>query len=158
MNAPHVHLIVSHLPIAGILVAVILLFVSLRPASPFRRAALVATLLVALVGPIAWFSGQAAEESIENRAGMDETRIERHEDLALVALVGLEIAGAIALAGLLVHRRRLVPGSLLVVLLVVDLGAAVLLSRAATLGGEISHPEIRSGAALPAAEGGEAED
>lgn len=146
MNAPHLHLAVAHLPVVGVVAAVLLLLAALRSGA-LRRAALVATLLAALTGPLAWSSGESAEEAIEGAAGIEEVRVERHEDLALVALAGLGLAGTIALAGLVVHRRRLVPGSLLVVLLVVDVAAAVLLSRAATLGGEIAHPEIRADAA-----------
>ena len=120
-----------------------------RPNAPIRRVALCAMVLVALTGPLAFLTGEGAEEAIEGNPVIEETRIERHEDLAKVALGGIGLAGVIALAGLVALRRRAIPGSLLVVLLVVDLGATVLMSKAATLGGEISHPEIRGGASPP---------
>lgn len=148
MNGPHLHLMLNHLPVVGSLGIGLLLFVALLPAGrAFRRLALAGLVVVALAGLPAFFSGEPAEEGVEHLAGVEETRIDRHEDMAKVALVGLELAGAIALAGLLVFRRRAIPGSLLVVALIVDLGAAGLLARVATLGGEIRHPEIRAGAA-----------
>jgi hypothetical protein len=150
MNAPHLHLVLAHLPVVGSLGAALLLAVALlRVASHVRRIALCAMLLVALTGPLAYLTGEGAEEAIEGNPVVEETRIERHEDMAKVALGGLGLAGMIALAGLVALRRRAIPGSLLVVLLAVDLGAIVLMSKAATLGGEISHPEIRSGAGPP---------
>ena len=155
MNDVHLHLILDHLPVVGSLGAAFLLGAALFVReSAVRRLAMLAMVLVALSGVSAYLSGQRAEEAAENRPGIEESRIERHEDLAIVALVGLEVAGAIALAGLIFFRRRLIPGSLLALVLAVDLGSIVVLSRVANLGGEITHPEIRSGAVLPGGESG----
>jgi hypothetical protein len=145
MNAVHLHLIVNHLPVVGSLFAAgLLLFALARREGSIRRLALGSLLLVALTALPAYLSGEPAEEAIENRPGIEELRVERHEDLARVALIGLELAGAIALAALIIFRRRAIPGSLLAVALIVDLGAAALLARVATLGGEIRHEEIRN--------------
>lgn len=150
MNGPHLHLVLNHLPVVGsVLVAVLLLVAIFRAEPAIRRLALVALLGVALLGFPAYFTGEPAEEGIEHLAGVEEPRIEKHEDMAKVALAGLSLAGVIALAALVVFRRREIPTSLLVVALVVDLGAAALLARVATLGGEIRHPEIRAGTTAP---------
>lgn len=157
MNGPHLHLALNHLPVVGSLGIAILLAVAILPAGrAFRRLALAALVVVALAGLLAFFSGEGAEEGIENLPGVESTRIEEHEDMARVALIGLELAGVIGLAGLLAFRRRAIPGSLIAVALIVDLGAAALLARVATLGGEIRHEEIRAGA--PAAPTPSADD
>ena len=152
LNAPHVHLAINHLPVVGSIgIALILLFALLPAGRAYRRFALVALVVVALAGLPAFFSGEPAEEGIENLVGVEETRIEHHEDAARTAVIVLEVAGAIGLFGLMLFRRKAVPGSLLALALAVDLGAVVLMAQTASLGGEIRHPEIRSGAdALPA--------
>jgi len=147
MNGPHLHLAFNHLPVVGSVIIGLVLFVALVPAGKaFRRLALAGLVVVALAGLPAFFSGEGAEEGIEHLPGIEERRIGQHEDLAKVALIVLEFAGAVGLAGLIIFRRRAIPGSLLALALVVDLGAVVLLARVATLGGEIRHPEIRAGA------------
>jgi energy-coupling factor transporter transmembrane protein EcfT len=154
LNAPHFHIAVNHLPVVGSMGIALLLIFALFPAGrPYRRFALVALVVVALAGLPAFFSGEPAEDGIENIVGVEETRIEQHEDVARTAVIVLELAGAIGLFGLMLFRRKAVPGSLLALALAVDLGAAALMTRTASLGGEIRHPEIRSGAAaLPASE------
>ena len=152
MNGPHIHLLVNHLPVVGSLgIALLLLFALLPAGRSYRRFALVALVVVALAGLPAFFSGEPAEDGVDNFAGIEETRIEQHEDAARTAVIVLELAGAVGLFGLMLFRRKAVPGSLLALALAVDVGAVALMARTATLGGEIRHPEIRSGAAaLPA--------
>ncbi len=157
MNPVHFHLAVNHLPVAGSIgVALLLLFALLPVGRAYRRFALVALVVVALAGLPAFFSGEPAEEGVEHLVGMEERRIEQHEDMARVAVIVLELAGAIGLFGLMWFRRRAIPGSLLTLALIVDLGAVAVLARTATLGGEIRHPEIRAGAATSAAPAGDA--
>jgi hypothetical protein len=152
LNAPHLHIAINHLPVVGSIAIALLLFFALLPAGrSYRRFALATLVVVALAGLPAFFSGEPAEEGIESLVGVEEVRIEQHQDVARTAVIVLELAGAIGLFGLMLFRRRAVPGSLLALALAVDLGAVALLARTASLGGEIRHPEIRSGAdVLPA--------
>jgi hypothetical protein len=79
-----------------------------------------------------------------------------HIHLVLNALVASGVLGLAALWGLAVSRRgRRVPGWLVALVLVFGGIAAGLLGRAANLGGQIRHTEIRSGAIPAGAPGGE---
>ncbi len=148
MSPVHFHLAMNHLPVVGSIgVALLLLFALLPAGRAYRRFALVTLVVVALAGLPAFFSGEPAEEGVEHLAGIEERRIEQHEDAAKVAVIVLELAGAVALFGLMWFRRRAIPGSLLTLVLIMDLGAVAVLVRTATLGGEIRHPEIRAGTA-----------
>jgi len=160
LTAPHVHIAINHLPVVGSMGIALLLAFALLPAGrSYRKLALVALVVVALAGLPAFFSGEPAEEGIENLAGIEEARIEQHEDVARTAVIVLELAGAIGLFGLMLFRRKAVPGSLLALALAVDLGAVALLARTAALGGEIRHPEIRSGqAVLPSPAAADSDD
>jgi hypothetical protein len=153
MNDAHLHLALAHLPVIGSLAVALLLVAALwiRQAT-VRRLALAATVLVALSGIPAYLAGEGAEEVIERQPAIEETRVEAHENLALTALILLEVTGALGLLGLLLFRGPGIPRGILVTVLLVDLGTAALMFRVATLGGEISHPEIRGETVLPVAE------
>ena len=120
------------------------------------RAGLVMFFVVAVVAIAAYLSGNAAEAVVQDRSDISPRAIRAHEDAALLAFVFMEITGFLAWLALWQWRRvpKLDRWQLPVVLLsaVVAFG---LMARAAELGGEIHHAEIR--VAAPAAKEAEAE-
>jgi hypothetical protein len=135
---------------------VLLLAVALPSRSPaVQRLALAAVVVVALLGLPTYFTGEGAEEAVEELPGISEAVIERHEDAAARALIALEVAGALALLGLVATARaRRVPTWLVAGMLLVTLAGAGLLGWTANLGGQIRHPEIRGGAVASASDEG----
>jgi hypothetical protein len=83
--------------------------------------------------------------------GVSEDLIDRHEDAATFALVGVEIVGVVALGGLFLFSRARVPGWLVAVVLVLSLAESGLLAWTAYVGGQIRHSEIRPGPPAPGA-------
>jgi uncharacterized membrane protein len=78
--------------------------------------------------------------------GVSTAAIDTHESAAFVALGFMELAGALAWLGLWQFRRQgRIPQGTLMAVLVVGLATFGLMSRAAMLGGEIRHPEVRTG-------------
>jgi uncharacterized membrane protein len=158
MNWAHAHLILNHVPVLGTLFGLALLaWAMMRRDNAVHRAALGALVAVALLALPAYFTGEPAEELAERTAGVAKSAIESHEAAAVIALVGVEVLGLLALAGLYRARRGATPS--------VALGRAVLVAAVITgglmawtanLGGQIQHAEIRSGA--PAAVLGEADE
>lgn len=155
MNPAHLHLLSNHLPIVGIPLLGLLLAIGVWRNQPaVQRAALWLLLGLALITIAVYLSGEPAEELVEQLAGVSESAIERHEDLALVAFIGVELLGALAL-GLLVLSRggrpmsRALGGGAVVVALI----ASSLLGWTAWLGGHIRHSEIRAEAAAADAQG-----
>lgn len=146
MNPAHLHLIVNHVPIVGSLFAFVLLgWGLLRRNEVLTRAGLVAVLAAAVLCIPAQLTGEGAEEVIEDRLNISHHLIHEHEEAAEIGFIALEASGALALFGLLLLGRRS-PKSTLVAGLTLA-GAVVsfgLLARAGNLGGEISHPEIRT--------------
>lgn len=146
MNPAHLHLIVNHLPIVGSLFALVLLGVGLlRRNETLTQAGLVAVLAAAIMCIPAQLTGEGAEEVIEDRLNISHHLIHEHEEAAEIGFVAMEITGALALFGLLLLGRRS-PKTTLVAGLTLA-GAVVsfgLLARAGNLGGEISHPELRT--------------
>jgi hypothetical protein len=152
MNGAHLHLLLNHVPVIGsVFGAALLAWMLVRGRADGRRVALAALVIVALASLPAYFTGEPAEDTIEHQPGVEERRIESHEGAAKLALAGALVTGVVALAGLVIFRRREpAPGFLGVVLLLGVLSVAMF-ARTANLGGEIRHPEIRAGAQAPAA-------
>lgn len=159
MNGPFVHLTLNHVPIIGVFFVLTLLALGwVRRSEELADTSFLALVVLALIAIGVYFSGEAAEEAIEHLAGVSETRIEAHEEAALVAFIGMETLGAAALAAFLVRRRigtiRAWIGGVALLAVVV----AGLFVWTAHRGGLIRHPELR-GADAPAAQlEAEAED
>lgn len=162
MNWAHIHLVLNHAPVLGTVFGLVLFAYALaRRDEGLKRIGLGVFVIVALVALPVFFTGEPAEGVVEGTAGISEPLIEAHESAALFALIGVELLGAVALAGLLFTRGRARPLSapLARATVLVSLIAAALMARTANLGGKIHHTEIRAGAVPPAdGEAGEAEN
>lgn len=83
-------------------------------------------------------------------AAVSRAAIEAHEGAAVIAFAVLWLLGAFAWLGLWQLRRTArVPGATLLIVLVCSLATLGLMARAANIGGEIRHPEIRAAGAGP---------
>ena len=148
MNAAHLHLILNHVPVLGTLIAVLLLITALvEKSDDLRRAALALFVGVALLAVPVYMSGEPAEELVERLPGVTAQQIERHEDAGLQALIAVGVVGLLSI-GALAAARRSPRGarSLTVATLVLGIVTSGLMARAALLGGQVRHTEIRAGA------------
>jgi uncharacterized membrane protein len=153
MNLAHVHLLLNHLPVIGVLFALALLVVALlRRSVELTKAALWTTAIVGALAVPAYLTGEPAEEYI---TGLSKAPVERHEEAAGVALAAVAFAGAAALLHLVLFRRVGIAPAVVVAILA--LVAAGLLARTANLGGAIHHTEI-SAAAPAGVDGGGARE
>lgn len=166
MNPAQLHLALTHLPVVGALLAAATLTIAAVTRNPTTRRFGLALLLFAGLSAIpTHLTGEGAEEVIENRPGVSEAIIERHEDAAGYALALVLLGGTVAGGSLLAARlgraqaaRALFAGALALALL-----DTAVLGWVAHLGGEIRHDEIRvasagSGAGAFAGEAGVATD
>src|SRR5216683_2453743 len=101
MNFAHLHLLLNHFPIIGTLVGLGLFLISLGGKNEdLRRAGLIIFAAMALLAIPTFFSGTGAQGAIKKLPGVSEALIERHEGSAMLALLFMEITGALALVGL----------------------------------------------------------
>lgn len=159
MDLLHIHLLLNHVPVIGTIGCALLLIAAFVTRSrDVAVAGLVTMVLVSLVALPVFFTGEPAEERVENLAGLNKGAIETHEEAALPALIAIEVGGALALLALIVVRFRPHSSELaLAATVCVALVATILVARAANLGGEIRHTEL-GGAAAEAGGGGGGED
>ena len=147
----HIHLLLNHFPTVGFGIGLVLFLVGLYVNSdPIKRASLGIFLIIALLSVPVYMTGKAAQRAIQEEPGVSNVLVETHEDAALTALAFMEITGLMAWLGLWQFRRvtRATKANLTAVL-VLSLITAGLMTRAANLGGDIRHPEIRAAGADP---------
>src|SRR6266481_5769769 len=101
MNFAHLHLLLNHFPIIGTLVGLGLFLISLFGENEdLRRASLIIFAAMALLAIPTFFSGIGAEGAIKKLPGVSQALIERHHGAAMLALLFMEITGALALVAL----------------------------------------------------------
>jgi hypothetical protein len=144
MNAPHLHLLLNHVPTIGTVIAVgIFLLSFLRKNEGLRRVSLELFCIVGLATLPAYLSGVGAQAILELEHGGSTVLIERHHDAALWGALFMVLTAGAAWLALWQMRRLSHPsrGALASVLLLSTLTVAAM-GRAANLGGDIRHPEI----------------
>jgi uncharacterized membrane protein len=142
----HIHLLLNHFPTIGFIIGLGLYVISLFGGTHhhLKQAALVVFVGVALITIPTYTTGNAAQAAIQEAEGVSQKLMEMHEGAALFAMILIELTGFIAWLALWQLRRyERVSRAMSGVLLVVALLAFATVSRAAALGGEIRHPEIR---------------
>jgi hypothetical protein len=152
VNIAHLHLVLNHVPTVGSVVVLgVLLMAFARRNEHVMHAGLEMLFAIAVLTLPVYASGLAAQQEFRQSPEFAADAIRMHHDAALISFTVTEFAGFLAWVALWQTRRRgraargVVPA--VIVLLFV---ALVLSGRAATLGGEIRHPEIRlAGAAVP---------
>jgi hypothetical protein len=160
MNGAHLHLIVTHLPVLGVGFGALLLALGLiRKNRVLQQTALGVLVLAGLAAGAAYRTGEGAEEAIESQLGAGQSYIELHEEAGLIGLGMAGFAGAMALIVLASGRRgRPLSRGLAALNLLFALAASGTLVWVANLGGQIGHPEIRTGQSTPQGEREETED
>jgi len=110
MSLVHLHLLMNHIPVIGILFVAIVLIAGLRMrSSDMAKLGLVMLAGVAAVSAIVYFTGEPAEDAVEKLAGVSRAFIHSHEEAAELAFIGAAIAGVLGVAALWTYRKRALP-------------------------------------------------
>ena len=152
----HLHLMLNHLPIIVTVLGLLLLVIAMvGQRDALTRVAFAFFVGGGLAALPTYFTGEPAEELVENLPGVTEAIIERHEDAALKAAIIVGILAAFALFTLWRYRRSVtLPAWAVRIALVAALVGSGAMAWTGLLGGEVRHTEIRSDFVPPAREGG----
>ena len=150
MNDAHIHLLINHIPIIGLIIGVlILLFGIIFKSSLTKKIALAVVLCCVFLAIPSFSTGEEAEEVIEHMSSMTkETHhlIHEHEEKAELFMPFAWILIVLSLVTLFFEWKKKKFASYLSILtLVVGLIAIYIVREVGTTGGEITHPEIRKG-------------
>jgi hypothetical protein len=145
---------INHFPVIGVLGALLVFGYGLvRKSDEVKLLGLGSFVLVALITIPVFFTGGAAEKIVKdlNLPGVTESSIGTHAEIALLALVLIELLGAIAVGGLFLLRKSgALPKWYTALVLAIALAAAGVVGLTANLGGQIRHTEIRDTTGGPA--------
>src|SRR5262245_61431182 len=153
LNAAHLHLVLNHVPTLGTAVAVALLLIALiRRQEAQVQLGLEVLFIVALVTLSVYITGVAAYQHLRSGADFSDIAARMHQDVALSGFAVTEFAGFVGWVALWQSRRIGHTGrGLVTAATLLTFIALAIMGRAATLGGEIHHPEIRAAAAAASA-------
>ena len=148
INWAHVHLMINHFPVIGVFGGILLLVYALvRKSEEIKMVSLGVFVLIALITIPVFFTGEGAEDVVKHIPGVTEAYIGRHEELAELTLVLMEILGVLSLTGLvLLKLKGSIPVIIVILVLVMSLITATFVGITANLGGQIRHTEIRDSA------------
>jgi uncharacterized membrane protein len=146
MNLAHIHLILNHFPVIGMVFGFLLLaFALVKKSEELIRVSLGVFIIIALLALPVYFTGEPAAKVIEHLPGVTESVVEEHEEAALITLITVEILGLVALGGLFYFRHlENLPNWLVKASLILAAISIGLLAWTANLGGKVRHTEIRS--------------
>jgi hypothetical protein len=148
MNAAHLHLVITHLPVFGVMFGGGLLAAALvRSSQELWRTSLWVFLLSGLSSIPSYLTGRPASGFLTALLpGISMDASDQHAEVAMLALVAASVLAVIALVGLLRHRRAKSQPLWFNLVVLAMVGATLaLLIWTANLGGQIRHPEIRFG-------------
>ena len=152
-NLAHLHLLLNHVPTVGAVVALGLLIVAfIRRDEPLKLVGLEVLFAIAVLTLPAYMTGVAAFQKLRDQPGISEATIRLHQDVALFGFTWMEFAGFVGWVALWQARRRgRAATGMVAVATALTIVAVVVMAQAANLGGDIRHPEIRTGLSAGAA-------
>ena len=149
MKSVQMHLALTHAPVILSLVGLIMLIVAFFiKNTTLTKTSYILLLLAGVAALPVFFSGEGTEEAIENLPGVSDAIIERHEEVANLAMISIAAAGLLALAGLFTFKWQPAARLFKAVVLILAFAAGGLMVQTAHLGGQIRHTEIRKGVAF----------
>ena len=147
MNAPHIHLLINHLPIIGLIIGVMVVISGLLLK---KHAVSTVGLWITMVAGISsyptMYSGGAAEHYMEEKESeydLNHDLIHEHEEAAELAFWPCLVTGI--LAGLALfggHKSHKHTKKAEILVVFIGIIAIILVGKAGLTGGQIRHPEI----------------
>lgn len=148
MNEAHLHLIVNHFPIIGIVFGFGILIVGMFSKNKtLLNTSYVLFIVVAIFGAISMETGEGAEELVEDMPNIGKQIIHEHEEMAEKLIVLLYVLGTLSVVGLYLNFKKNTKAKLLSFLILgITTAGLFLVQKVGTSGGEIRHSEIRGNA------------
>ncbi len=145
MDAIHLHLVLTHVPIVGMLfVSTTFLWSALTKNDSVGRFANYATIATALMAIPAYLAGMAAEERVEHLPWITEGLIDYHENVATIALVFSLAICIFAIVSIIINKKSgTIKTKVLWFMFMVALINFAILGFTGNRGGLVGHPEIR---------------
>lgn len=145
MNSSQIHLALTHVPVILSLIGLTILIIALiRKNDTLTKTSFFIFLAAGLFTLPVYFTGEGAEEVVENLPGVSEGTIGKHEQFASISLTIILICAAMSLAALFLYKSLSIAKIMKHVVLLFAFASAATMAQTAHLGGQIRHTEIQS--------------
>lgn len=145
MNASQIHLALTHVPVILSSIGLAILIIALiRKNDTLAKTSFYIFLAAGLFALPVYFTGEGAEEIVEELPGVSESLIGKHEQFASISLTIILICGILSLAALFLYKYLQAARIVKYAVLIFALGSAITMAQTAHLGGQIRHTEIRT--------------
>ncbi|MEN9336038.1 MAG: hypothetical protein RLZZ500_1025 [Bacteroidota bacterium] len=146
MNDAHLHMVVNHFPIIGIILGFIVLVGGIILKNKTIQNTAYFLFIIAAIGTVASMAtGEGAEEMVEELPEVGHKIIHEHEEIAEKFALLMYALGLVSLIGWFMNVKENAKAKWFTIIALVLSIAGVLLGKATgTSGGEIRHTEIRN--------------
>lgn len=145
MNDAHLHMVVNHFPIIGIILGFGILVTGIfLKNNSVKNTAYCLFIVGAIFAAVSMATGEGAEEIAEKLPSVTDQIIHEHEEMAEKLAIVLYALGLVSLIGLYLNFKNHAKANLISYLAVLIAVVGVFLGKqTGTTGGEIRHTEIR---------------
>jgi uncharacterized membrane protein len=154
MNLAHFHIVVNHIPSLGSIAGLALLAAGIyRKDEVIKQFGYTVLVLITMAVLPTYISGAEAQRIVAKNPSYSAGMIQLHQNMAMITLLLMTFAGMFAWFGIWEYRRHKRSSSLTsMATLITTTAAIVLVLETASIGGKISHSEIREAADAAVAE------
>ena len=148
MNDAHLHMVVNHFPIIGIILGFGVLIAGIFfKNDSVKNTAYCLFIVGAIFAAISMATGEGAEEMVEDMPTVGKKIIHEHEEMAEKLALVLYFLGLISIVGLYLNIKKNSKAGLISFLALTIAAVGIFLgARTGTTGGEVRHTEIRANA------------
>ena len=151
MNAVQIHLALNHVPLfLSIIGGGILILGMIKKNESFKVLSLYLLVAAAIFTAPVFLTGEGTEELIEHLPGINESALEKHEEMAKIALIVIIITGLVSLLGLFVRKNAAIARLVFTGALLLSVASFGTMALTTHYGGQIRHSELQNGATAKA--------
>ena len=145
MNDAHLHLLVNHFPIIGVIFGLLILISGfILKNNTIKNTAYCVFVVAAVFGFLSMYSGEGAEELVEDMPTVGHQIIHEHEELAEKFVLVLYATGLFSILAFVTSLKNSKFAKLLsLITLLLSILTTVLSVNVGLSGGEVRHTEIR---------------
>jgi hypothetical protein len=145
MNLAHVHIVLNHVPSLGSIAGLLLLAAGIyKKDEGIKQFAYGVLVLITMAVLPTYITGAEAQRIVDKNPSYSAGMVQMHQNAAMITLLTMTAAGMFAWLGLWEYRRHSKSGSLTTMAtLIFTMAAVACVLVTASVGGKISHSEIR---------------
>ena len=148
MNWAYVHVIINHFPIVGVIIGTVILIAGMVFKNEGIKISGLGTIVfAALMAVVTDLTGDPAKEAVKGLPDVVQSLVNKHEDIASIALFLIIPAGLMAALTLYsIWKKEKSVNFLLIITLVLSLVSCGAMTYVGRTGGQIRHTEFRNDA------------